>query len=61
MNPSIATNRRNDQEMRWLDLGPPPGQAERRGLPERRHPQVEHLDFDEHIELRSPGDAPYDS
>ncbi len=45
------TNRRQRQDRRIQDIGPPPGLAEQRVAPERRHPEVEHVDFDEHIEL----------
>ena len=44
-------NLRSGKDRRVQDLGPPPGQDERRKLPDRRKPIVEHLDFDEHIEI----------
>lgn len=59
MNLSTSPNRRSEQEKRGLDFGPPLGLDERRGLPERRHPQVGYIDFDEHIELGSADDALY--
>lgn len=43
--------RRQKIDRRHEDLGPPPGHEERRRSPERRHPRVEHVDFDEHIDV----------
>jgi len=61
MDASTSQNRRSGHDLRALDLGPPAGQEERRKLPERRHPQVWHFEFDEHVELHpfdhSPGDV----
>jgi len=51
--------RKHREDRRQIDLGPPPGMAERRLRPERRHPVVEHLDFDDHIEAADyPGTPP---
>ena len=44
-------DKRGHRERRSEDLGPQDGTEERREIPERRHPSVEHSDFDEHIEL----------
>ena len=45
-----SEKRKSPDDRRQIDLGPPPGTPERRLRPERRHPVVEHLDFDAHIE-----------
>lgn len=46
-----STDKRSGKDRRVLDIGPPPGIAERRLRPERRHPQIEEVEFDEHIEV----------
>lgn len=60
MNTKEPTNRRKREDRRIQDLGPPPGVAEQRVAPERRHPEVVHVDFDEHIELVAIVDAAND-
>lgn len=42
--------KRSRHERRVKDLGPPEG-SERRVTPERRHPLVEFVEFDDHIEI----------
>lgn len=44
-------DKRSGKDRRVLDIGPPPGVAERRLRPERRGPHVEEVEFDEHIEV----------
>jgi hypothetical protein len=44
-------DKRSGKDRRVLDIGPPPGLAERRLKPERRGPHVEEVEFDEHIEV----------
>lgn len=39
-------------DRRELDVGPPYGVEERRLTPERRIPEVEEVEFDEHIEVK---------
>ena len=51
-------NRRVGHDRRIQDLGPPLGQEERRKTPEPRKPEVEHVDFDEHIEIIAMDDCP---
>ena len=46
-----ALERRARSERRMEDRGPPVGVDDRRHCVERRFPQVEHVDFDEHIEI----------
>lgn len=45
---------RGDRDRRQDDVGPPPGVAERRINPERRHPEVEDLGIVEHIDIEAP-------
>lgn len=52
MSTSIRQNHRTRSDRRIMDLGPP-GLIERRIRPERRCPEVRHLDFDEQIEVFS--------
>lgn len=47
---SIRDNR-TGKDRRQEDVGPPFGLEERRLLPERRLPEVEHVEFDAHIEV----------
>ncbi|HXE38761.1 MAG TPA: hypothetical protein VN639_09810 [Azonexus sp.] len=42
---------RTGKDRRQEDVGPPRGLEERRLIPERRLPEVEHVEFDAHIEL----------
>lgn len=56
MKKQTPDNRRSGQDRRVLDLGPPPGQEERRKIPDRRHPELVHGDFDEHIEIGDPAE-----
>ena len=51
---SGEADRRERMERREEDLGPPFGEEERRLSPDRRHPYVEHLHVDEHIEVHAP-------
>ena len=53
MKPATAIEHRKSADRRVEDLGPPPGVEEQRVTPERRHPQVEHIDFIEQIEVLS--------
>jgi hypothetical protein len=46
-----SSERRERHERRHDDLGPPAGRLERRIRPDRRHPEVEDLHFDDHIEI----------
>lgn len=48
--PQIRDNR-TGKDRRQEDVGPPFGQEERRLIPERRLPEVEHAEFDAHIEV----------
>ena len=50
---TTAIEQRKREDRRVEDLGPPPGVAEQRLRPERRHPEVEHIDFVEQIEVLS--------
>ena len=45
--------RRLNRDRRIYDAGPPGDCEERRKLPERRLPEVTHVDFSEHIEIVS--------
>lgn len=51
MTDTSRPDKRSGKDRRVLDIGPPPGIAERRLTPERRHPQIEEVEFDEHIEV----------
>jgi len=51
--PGQFRDQRSHQERRVIDERPPDG-VERRITPERRHPIVEFVDFDEHIEIGKP-------
>ncbi len=51
MNSMPPLERRARNERRMEDWGPPTGIEDRRHRVERRFPQVEHVDFDEHIEI----------
>jgi len=51
MNARGVVNRRTRQDRRSHEEGPAQGQEERRKAPERRHPEVEHVEFDECIEV----------
>jgi hypothetical protein len=42
---------RTGKDRRDEDVGPPYGLEDRRRIPERRLPEVEHVDFDAHIEV----------
>ena len=49
MGKSYPLNRRSGNDRRREDLGPSPGEEERRKFPERRYPEIEHIDFDEYV------------
>jgi len=51
MSDSPYEDKRNGKDRRELDVGPGYGAAERRLIPERRGPEVEEVEFDEHIEV----------
>jgi hypothetical protein len=51
MDSKTSSNRRVKVERRTAELGPPESVEDRRQQAERRHPQVEHVDFDEHVEM----------
>lgn len=51
MERKLQEERRKRFDRRIRDLGAPEGIEERRQNPERRHPEVHHMDFDEHIEV----------
>ena len=53
MKSATAIEQRKSADRRIEDIGPPPGVEEQRLKPERRHPEVEHMDFIEQIELLS--------
>jgi hypothetical protein len=53
MKTGIAVEQRKREDRRIEDLGPPPGVEEQRVRAERRHPDVEHIDFIEQIEVLS--------
>ena len=53
MKSATAIEHRKSADRRTEDLGPPPGVEEQRIRPERRHPDVEHIDFIEQIEVLS--------
>lgn len=42
---------RTGKDRRNEDVGPPFGLEDRRRIPERRLPKVEHVEFDAHIEV----------
>lgn len=42
---------RTGKDRRKEDVGPPFGLEERRRIPERRLPEVEHVEFDAHIKV----------
>lgn len=46
MDSKTSSNRRVKVERRTAELGPPESVEDR-----RRHPQVEHAEFDEHVEM----------
>lgn len=56
MNATVVAEHRKREDRRSEDLGPPPGVEEQRLMPERRHPQVEHIDFVEHVEVLAVSD-----
>lgn len=53
MKSATAIEQRKSADRRIEDRGPPPGSEEQRIMPERRHPEVEHIDFVEQIEVLS--------
>ena len=52
MDTKTSSNRRVKVDRRTAELGPPQSVEERRRQAERRHPEVEHVDFDEYVEMR---------
>lgn len=54
MERKLQEERRKRIDRRTKDLGVPEGLEERRLSPERRRPEVQHMDFDEHIEVITP-------
>jgi hypothetical protein len=48
---SKPAEKRTRMERRQDDLGPPAGMEERRIRPDRRHPEVEEVHIDDHIEI----------
>ena len=51
MSASPDEDKRTGKDRRELDVGPPYGTEERREIPERRGPEVQEVEFDEHIEV----------
>jgi len=53
MSPREPIERRQKRDRRIKDNDLTPGREERRKIPERRHPDVEQIEFDEHVEVTS--------